>query len=78
MSPLTNLLAHAASEPTRQPGVTVLGALHIAAARLGAPASLVDEALALCGGDPDVTHFPACDRLTRAWKMAREQARRAA
>ena len=77
MSPLSNLLAHAASEPTRQPGITILGALHIAAARLGAPASLVDEALALCG-DPDLTHFPANDRLTRAWKMARESARRAA
>jgi hypothetical protein len=75
-SPLTDLLAHAADEPKRQPGITVLAALHIAAARLGATASLVEEALALCG-DPAVTHFPANDAITRAWKMAREQARRA-
>lgn len=77
-SPLSDLLAHSADEPTRQPGITILAALHIAAARLGAPASLVGEALALCGGDPDTTHFPACDRITRAWKAAREMARRAA
>lgn len=77
MSPLSNLLAHAASEPTRQEGITVLAALHIAAARLGAPAALVDEALALCG-DPDLTHFPANDAITRAWKVARQSARRAA
>ncbi len=78
MSPLSNLLAHAASEPTRQPGVTVLAALHIAAARLGAPVKLVEEALALCGADSDVTHFPANTAITEAWKVAREQARRAA
>ena len=77
MSALSNLLAHAASEPTRQPGVTVLAALHIAAARLGAPVKLVGEALALCG-DPDVTHFPANTAITEAWKAARESARRAA
>lgn len=73
MPTLTNLLAHAATEPTRAPGVTTLAALHIAAARLGAPASLVDEALVLCG-DPDVTHFPANDAITRAWKLARRAA----
>lgn len=78
MSPLTNLLAHAADEPTRQKGVTILAALHIAAARLGAPAVLVEEALALCGGDPDTTHFPANTAITEAWKAAREMARRAA
>jgi len=77
VSPLTNLLAHAASEPTRQPGITILGALHIAAARLGAPVKLVDEALALCG-DPDLTHFPANTAITEAWKVARELARQSA
>lgn len=73
MPTLTNLLAHSADEPTRSPGVTILAALHIAAARLGAPASLVDEALALCG-DPDTTHFPANTAITEAWKMARRAA----
>lgn len=77
ITPLTDLLAHAASEPTRQPGLTVLGALHIAAARLGAPASLVGEALALCGGEDaaDTMHFPANDAIVKAWKAARELAR---
>lgn len=67
-SPLGDLLAHAADEPARQPGVTLLGALHLAAARLDAPAALVAAAIEACGSDPDTIGVPARDAIFAAWR----------
>lgn len=67
-SPLGWLLAHAADEPTRQPGVTLLGALHIAAARLDAPSSLVLVAVEACGSDLNIIGMAARTAIFAAWR----------
>lgn len=65
-----DLLAHSADEVLRA-SVTILGALNIAAARLDAPASLVELALAACECEADLAGYPAHDRIVGAWKRLR-------
>lgn len=67
-SPLGQLLAHSADEPTREPGVTLLDALTLAADRLDAPTSLVLAALEACGDQPDLTGMAARTAIFAAWR----------
>ena len=73
MSALSDLLAHACDETLRGTP-TLLGALNIAAARLDAPASLVDAAVEACGGDPTLIRYQAHDAIFLAWKRWRRAA----